>query len=331
MGDMNSVYLVTGAGGFVGGHLVRHLCEQGDRVRAMVRDARQGPALEAMGAEVCVADLTDVGTLSTVVDGVAGVYHIAALFRQQGVSDAMFHDVNVEGVRRLLDASIAAGVRRVVHCSTVGVLGHVDGPPADESTPYNPGDVYQRTKMEGEKAALEVFRSGRLSGVVVRPAMIYGPGDTRTRKLFRMIARGLFFYVGAGDARVHWIDVRDLARAFRLAMEHEERTGEVYIIAGRTSVSLKQMAERVAAELGVRPPWLRLPVKPMQWAGSACEFACRPLGIEPPLYRRRVDFYTKSRQFNGSKAQRELDFSPAQDLDREIADIVADYRNRGWL
>jgi nucleoside-diphosphate-sugar epimerase len=297
----------------------------------MVRDARQGPALEAMGAEVCVADLTDVDTIPTAVDGVAGVYHIAALFRQQAVPDAKFREVNVEGVRRLLEASMAAGVRRVVHCSTVGVLGHVSGPPADESTPYNPGDVYQCSKMEGEMAALEVFRSGRLSGVVVRPAMIYGPGDTRTRKLFRMISRGVFFYVGSGDAHVHWIDVRDLARAFRLAMEHEERTREVYIIAGRSSVSLKDMAGRVAAALGVRPPWLHLPVRPMQWAGSACEAFCRPFGIEPPLYRRRVDFYTKSRWFDGGKAQRELGFAPAQDLDGEIADIVADFRQRGWL
>jgi nucleoside-diphosphate-sugar epimerase len=132
-------------------------------------------------------------------------------------------------------------------------------------------------------------------------------------------------------ARVHWIDVRDLARAFRLAMEHEELNAEVYIIAGATSVPLREMAEEVARQLGVSRPWIRLPVKPMQWAGSVCEAMCRPLGIEPPLYRRRVDFYTKSRDFDGSKAKRELGFVPAQTFQQEIADIIAFYRTSGQL
>ena len=86
----------------------------------------------------------------------------------------------------------------------------------------------------------------KIRGVVIRPAMIYGPGDERTLKLFRMIARGKFFYVGKGDKLVHWIDVRDLAQSFLLAMGHDERNAEIYIIAGRTAVSLKDMADRVA-------------------------------------------------------------------------------------
>lgn len=325
------IVLVTGAGGFVGGNLVRHLVEQGDRVRAMVRNPAQAADLEVLGAEVVVADLTDPASLAPAVEGVSGVYHIAALFRQQGVDPSLFREVNVEGVRRLLSASVAAGLDRFIHCSTVGVLGHIAEPPATEETPYNPGDIYQSTKMEGERLALETFRGGDIPGVVLRPAMIYGPGDTRTRKLFRMIARRRFFYVGAGEAHVHWIDVRDLARAFRLAMHRPERVGEVYIIAGERSVPLRDMANRVADQLGVAPPWIKLPVKPMQWAGGLCEAVCRPIGIEPPLYRRRVDFYTKSRAFDGSKARREMEFEPAQGLDGEIRDILADYRERGWL
>jgi len=329
--NVQEPYLVTGASGFAGGHLVRHLLAQGVPVRAMVRDAAKGEALAAAGAEVVVADLAQPEPLAETVKGVAGVYHIAGLFRQQGVPDSAFYDVNVEGTRRLLESAGSEGVCRFVHCSTVGVLGHVSSPPADEETPYNPGDVYQRTKMEGEKLALAFFREGKMPGVVIRPAMIYGPGDQRTLKIFRMIARRRFFYVGSGDAYVHWVDVRDLARAFQLAMEQADGSGEVYIIAGAKAVPLREMAEEAARQLGVGAPWIRVPVRPMQWAGSCCEAICRPLGIEPPLYRRRVDFFTKSRWFDGSKAGRDLGFTPSQDLSGEIADIIASYREDGHL
>ena len=328
-GSGREKYLVTGGAGFVGGHLVRYLLGRGVAVRAMVRDAAEGAPLARAGADVVVADLTRPDSLPPAVEGVEGVYHIAALFRHQGVPDRAFWDVNVEGTRRILGAAAEAGVPRFVHCSTVGVLGHIENPPADEETPYNPGDNYQVTKMEGEKVALDAFGAGKIAGAVIRPAMIYGPGDTRTLKLFRMIARGVFFYVGKGDAYVHWIDVRDLVEAFRLAMACEERNGEVYIVAGARAVPLREMVGEVARQLGVREPWMHVPVKPMQWAGSLCEALCRPIGVEPPLYRRRVDFYTKSRWFDASKASRELGFGPAQTLSGEIADIIESYREAG--
>lgn len=322
----HEIYLVTGAAGFTGGYLVRHLVDQGIRVRAMVRDRSRAGGLEALGVEVVEGDLTDAASLVRAVEGIKGVYHIAALFRQHGFPDSVFREVNAEGTRRLIDAAVAAGVSRLIHCSTVGVLGHIANPPADEATPYNPGDIYQQTKMEGEQIALEAFRSGRIAGVVIRPAMIFGPGDQRTLKLFRMIARKRFFYVGRGEASVHWIDVRDLARSFRLAMEHTERNAEIYIIAGREPMPLRAMADEVARQFGVSPPWFRVPVRPMQWAGSLCEAVCRPFGIEPPLYRRRVDFFTKDRSFNSAKATAELGFEPAQSFGGEVADIIAHYR-----
>jgi nucleoside-diphosphate-sugar epimerase len=262
---------------------------------------------------------------------VDGVFHIAAMFREADQPDSAYFAANVEGVRNVLEAAEAAGVQRVVHCSTGGVHGHIANPPADESAPFEPGDVYQQSKVDGEVLALEFFRQGRVRGVVIRPGMIYGPGDTRTGKIFRMISRGMFFYVGRGDNLVHFIDVRDLARAFLLAMDHEETNAEVYIIAGERTMSLREFCEIVAARLGVKPPWIRIPVKPMQWAGSACEAICLPLGISPPLYRRRVDFFTKDRSFSAAKAQRELGFVPAQALEQEVADIVSDYKARGWL
>jgi len=321
--------LVTGAAGFVGSNLVRHLAGQGVRVRAMVRSRAQAGDLPDV--EVVEADLRDPESLRRAVRGVRSIHHIAGLFRQAGLPDSEFEAVNVHGVRNLLDAAIQAGVSRVVHCSTVGVLGDVRTPPADESAPYSPGDVYQVSKMQGELLALDYFRSGRIRGVVIRPAMIYGPGDTRTLKLFKMVAAGHFFYVGGGETLVHFVDVRDLARAFDLAMRHTECNGEVYIACGREAVPLREVTEFSAAYFGVRRPWLHLPVRPMQWLGSACEAVCTPLRIKPPIFRRRVDFYTKARSFNGAKAARELGFSVDRPFQQEVVEIIDSYLASGMI
>jgi len=308
--------LVTGAGGYVGSEIVRQLLKRHRPVRAMVRDPSQAAALERLGAEVVIADLQKPETLDETVRGVSWVYHIASLFRVAGRPESEFHAVNVDGTRHMLEAAIAAGVERFVHCSTVGVHGHIESPPANEEAPCNPGDPYQRTKLEGERVAMEYFRSGRIRGVTIRPAMVYGPGDTRNLKMFRMIARRLFFYVGDGTTKVHYVDVRDLARAFILAMDAQHLNAETYLIAG---------------EIGVAPPWLHLPVKPMQWLGSACEAICRPFGIEPPIFRRRVDFFTKHREFDCAKAARDLGFQPSRSLEQEVREHTRWYGQHGWL
>lgn len=324
-------YLVTGAAGFVGSEITRHLLARGDRVRAMARRSGQLDGMDHPNLDKVIGDVRDADALRKHAQGMDGIFHIAALFRQANVPDQAYWDTNVQGTRNVMDAAIAAGNLRMIYCSTCGVHGHLENPPADETAPYAPCDIYQETKVEAEKLVLEAYRSGRLPGVVIRPAMIYGPGDTRFRKMFRMIAKRRFFYVGAGDTLVHYLDNRDLARAFLLAMDHTERNGQAYIIAGERSMTLREFCEIVAAQLGVPPPWLRLPHKPMQMLGGLCEAVCVPLRIPPPLYRRRVDFYAKDRAYNIAKARAELDYRPALTLEEEVRDVIADYRQRGWL
>lgn len=324
-------FLITGAAGFVGFNLLQVLVDNGVQVRAMVRSGGRRLQKSFPGIEVVEADISMPETLPALLEGITGVYHIAALFRQQGFADEVFREVNAVGVKNLLDASIAAGVKRFIHCSTVGVLGHIDRPPANEQTPYNPSDIYQQTKMEGEKIALEYFRSGLIGGNVIRPGMVYGPGDMRTLKLFSMISKGTFFYVGKGEATVHFVDVRDLAKSFVLAMEREEVNGEVFIIAGDRPMPLKELVAIIASKCGVRKPWITLPVKPMQWAGDLCELLCTPFGIEPPLYRRRVDFFTKDRNFCSKKARRVLGFRSSKSVKEEVDDIIHWYRMNNYI
>ena len=325
--------LVTGATGFTGGRLACHLAGAGDEVRALVRSESQDRAhgLRAAGVELAIGDLRDPRSLDAACHGVDVVYHIAATYRTAGQPASAYREINVEGTRRLLEAAAARGVGRVVHCSTGGVHGHIEDPPATETAPLAPGDVYQQTKLEGERVARACGETGATEVVVARPIGIYGPGDTRFRPLFRGIARRRFPMLGAGGAYYHLTFIEDLVQGFRLCGVVPAAAGRTYLLAGPRYTTLKELVHLVAAELDVPPPRLSIPVWPVWLAGAVCELVCVPLRIEPPLYRRRVEFYTKSRAFDASKARRELGFDPRVDLAEGIHRTAEWYREQGML
>jgi len=263
--------------------------------------------------------------------GVDVVFHVAAIYRQAGVPPSEYRVVNVEAVESIVEAAAAAGVRRVVHCSTVGVHGDVEHPPANEDAPIRPGDIYQVTKVEGEQAATRAASHAGIELVIIRPSGIYGPGDRRLLKLFRGVARRRWATLGHGRIFYHLTYVDDLAEGFRLAAEVPSAAGRTYILAGPEVSTLNELVHLIAREAGVGRPRLRLPVWPFWLAGAACEALCVPLGIEPPLYRRRVDFFTKSRAFDISRARAELGYNPRVGLREGVRRSLEWYRGRGWL
>jgi len=287
--------------------------------------------LRASGALLVEGDLRDTQVLARLVEGSDAVLHVAAVYRTAGHPDRYYHDVNVSGTERLLEAAARAGVRRFVHTSTVGVHGHVERPPADETAPFAPGDVYQKTKAEAETLALEFGRRSGLPVTVVRPGAIYGPGETRLLKLFRAIARGRYAIVGSGEPFYHPVYIDDLVDGFLLALEREEAVGEAFIVAGPRYVSQRDLAEIIARHTGGRVLPFRVPAWPLRLAGALCEALCVPFGLNPPLHRRRVDFWVKSRAFSIDKARRLLGYAPRVDLEEGIARTAAAYREAGWL
>jgi nucleoside-diphosphate-sugar epimerase len=322
---------VTGATGFTGGYLCRNLVGRGYRVKALVRPGRDTAELENLGIEIVHGDLTDPDSLAGKMDGVDVVFHIAAVYRQEGIPRSEFWRVNVDGTRHMLDEALRSGVKRFVHCSTVGVQGEIKNPPATEEAPYNPGDWYQESKMEGELLALSYFKEKGLPVTIVRPVGIYGPGDTRFLKIFRHINKGTFRMIGSGKVLYHLTFVEDLVEGIALAGEKENAVGQIYTIGGEEYVTLNELVELIAGILGKKVPRLKIPVWPVWTAGLLCEWICRPLRIEPPIFRRRVDFFIKDRAFDISKAKRELGYQPKVPLKKGLEITARWYKEQGWL
>jgi nucleoside-diphosphate-sugar epimerase len=319
---------LTGATGYTGSRLLEALVRRGDTVAALARPGSPRPDTPAVWVD---GDLQDAASLAPLVEGADAVVHVAAVYRTAGHPDGYYRDVNVGGTERLLEAAARQGVRRFVHTSTVGVHGDVKAPPADEDAPIAPSDVYQETKAEAEALALDVHRRGALPVTVVRPGAIYGPGETRLLKLFRAIARGRYAVVGSGRAAYHPVYIDDLVQGYLLALDHPAAPGEAFILAGPQAASQDELAALIAKHTGGRVLPFHVPARPIQWAGDLCEALCVPFGLEPPLHRRRVDFWTKNRSFTIAKARRVLGYAPEVDLDAGIARTAAWYRAAGWL
>ena len=321
--------LVTGATGFTGGHLARALSARGDAVSALVREPGDAAApLERSGVTIVPGDLRDPQALAAATRGVDVVYHIAAIYREAGRSDATYRAVNATAVRDIVEAAARGGAKRVVHCRTVGVHGDVEHPPANEDAPLKPGDIYQQTKLEVRRWRAKP-RAHRHRSDDRAPVRIYGPADRRLLKLFRPVARGR--WITSARARSLPSDLHRRSDGFHLCGTHPAAANRTYILAGGEVTTLNALVALVAEGAGVPPPKRHLPVWPVWTAGAICEAVCAPFGIEPPLYRRRVDFFTKSRAFDIARARAEIGFAPRVGLREGIRRTLDWYRNEGWL
>jgi nucleoside-diphosphate-sugar epimerase len=259
------------------------------------------------------------------------VYHIAAVFREAKISDADYRAINVFGTVNAVEAAASAGVGRFVHCSTVGVHGNTGRTPLDEESRYHLPDFYCESKLEGELAARKLFEERNLPGVVFRPAGIYGPGDLRFLKLFRGIQKGTFAMIGDGETLYHFTYIDDLCDGILLCGDRDEALGQVFILGGDAPISLNNLVREIGNVVGRAPRRFKIPVWPVMAAAVICEKTLRPLGIEPPLYPRRVEFFTKDRAFKIDKARRLLGYQPRVGEAEGLARTAAWYRSQGLI
>ena len=316
--------LITGGGGFIGSHLVDSQLSHGHEVRAVDLNVdRIAHAASHPSLEIVIGDLTDANLIERMVDEIDIIYHLASAHLDVTLPDAYYRQVNVQATMTLLRAAHDAGVRRMVHCSTNGVIGELKNPPVDETAACHPTNIYEKSKLEGEQAVLAFARETGYPVVVVRPAWVYGPRCPRTEKLMRTIKKKRFLMFGRGDTLRHPIYISDAIQGLELCAEVDCAPGQIYFIAGEQPVTIKELVQTVADVQGVQRPRLHLPLAMGKAAGYMLQFSFKPLGKQPPFSRRSLDFFLKDNAYDIGKARHDLGFHPQVGLQAGLTETLA--------
>jgi nucleoside-diphosphate-sugar epimerase len=318
--------LVTGGTGFLGKALVTRLVRDGVPVRVLVRRPGQAEAMADLGVEPVLGAITDRDSVDRAVDGASVVFHLAGKLLEPGQPESEYRVTHVEGTRNILGAcSRHEAIERFVHCSTTGVLGTTGPTPAGEEAPVRPTNVYEATKAEAEAAVREAMNDG-LTGTIVRPGLVYGPGDWHLEKFFESVLRRQFRPIGRKDVFLHPIYIDDMTDAFVRAATVPAAVGECFNIAGSELVSLARLASTIAEAGGVKPAAGRIPLPAARLVAAGGDLLPARVRHLAPLTRSRLDFLTHSRVYDVSKARELLGFEAATDLETGVRRTLASYR-----
>lgn len=326
--------LVTGATGFVGAAVARHLLAAGHEVRVLARPNGDRRNIRDLEVEVVEGDLTDPATLDSAVRRCKGLFHVAADYRLWTRDPAAMFRVNVDGTRNILMAAAVAGVERMVYTSSVATLGLPgDGMPGTEDTPVSFRHMigpYKQSKFMAEEEARRLAREAGVPVVIVNPSTPVGPGDVKPTPTGRMILDAALgrmpAYVKTGLNVVH---VDDVAKGHLLAYE-KGVVGERYVLGGE-NMTLRRLLAEIAALVGRRPPWLRLPhgvAMPVAWLAEAWT---RLTGGDRPFAT--VDGVRMARKmmfYRSDKAKAALGYEP-RPASAALTDALAWFRENGYM
>jgi nucleoside-diphosphate-sugar epimerase len=319
---------VTGATGLVGGHAVEEALARGHRVKALVRASSDTRKLDEWGVEKILGDLEDADALARGAAGADWIFNCAAKVGDWGTL-AEFRRLNVDALRLLLDAAVAAKVERFVHVSSLGVYEGRDHFGTDESTPpaAESLDAYTRSKTEAEALALKYFKEKGLPVAVVRPGFIYGERDrTVLPKLLTNLRRGTFAYFGSGEQALNCIYVKNLVHGIFLAAESPAAVGEVFNLTDGEPVSKRRFVGRVAELAGLPAPRRKIPLKLAKFLATVVEGGARLRGRKdaPIINKARYKFLGLHLDYSIEKARRVLGYAPPFGFDEAIARAMAE-------
>jgi nucleoside-diphosphate-sugar epimerase len=325
---MPSTCLITGATGFVGGHLAEAAQARGLAVRTLARAGSDTALLDRLGVEVCRGDLADAEAVRKAASGVDLVFHCAAKVGDRGPVEE-YRAVNVEALRTLLDAVKGRPPRRFVHMSSLGVYEarHHHGTDESEPLPEQHIDGYTQTKVESEKLALQYQREHGVPVVVLRPGFVYGPRDrTVMPKLIKNLAAGKVHYLGGDLRALNTIYVGNLVEAVFQAVEAPDAVGQVYNLTDGEVVTRQRFFEAVCGGLNLPLPHQRLPrwlaalvVRLLRWQGLRAARKGRKALLPPARYK----FLLLNLDFSIEKAKRELGYRPRFTFDQGMAETLA--------
>jgi nucleoside-diphosphate-sugar epimerase len=304
---------------------------RGASVRGLVREASDTSHLDDLPVLWLRGNVYDPDLVKEAVDGVDAIFHLATPYRRAQASADEMHNVHVVSTKLLAHEAIKMKpMPRFIHVSTVGVHGHIEKPPADESYPMRPRDDYQETKAEAELWITEFARREGLPVTVVRPTAIFGPGDRRLFKIFWMVAHRIVPVIGNGKHLYHLVHVEDLTDFLVFVSENPKAIGETYICGSERAISYQHFLHTVASQYGLRFSMVRLPATPLLALADFCERIFPKLKLSPPLYRRRLHFFLFDRSFNTRK-MRSIGFVPRRNIDTALRETAQWYVDQGWL
>lgn len=326
--------LLTGATGFTGFNLTARLNDMGFRIIAPVRKSSNVTELKTLkNVEIVYGDISDKNFIDSLFaeNEFFAIYHIAAAFRCSEAKKHVYTDINYTSTKHLLENAVKYKVSKFIHCSTGGVCGHIKNPPGDENSPYSPGDIYQETKLAGELLVQKFFTEQNLSGSIIRPTAIYGPGDMRIYKFFKLVAKKYIPVLGTKKVCYHMVYIDDLVEAFILCMTKEKADKQVFVIGGEKYFPLTEVFDLIAEIMNVNIKKIYIPFTPIWLLSALCEMICLPFGIAPPLFRRRTDLYRKNRAFSIKKAKDLLAYQPKTDLKTGLTKTYNWYKEQNLL
>ncbi len=323
---------VIGGSGFIGRRLCEACLRRGDEVAALVKEPEVASELTERGISVVTADLSDRDAVRRACTDADRVINCAGALGRWSTSDRELEFVNATAPGLIVRCAADAGARRVVHISTAGVSGPLpDGVLADEDYPCRPVTAYQRTKLAGERIALEQHAATGIPLTIVRPTFVYGPGDMHKFALFRSVARRRFVLVDHGTSRLHPIYVADLIDGLLTASARASGDGDIYILGGPSPQTIREMAESIARSLAVSPPGASMPKSILYLAATAAETIGRIVGREPPITRSKVDLMSANFAYATDRARNQLGFRPIVEPTAGMGLTVDWYRRKGLL
>lgn len=320
--------LVTGVGGFIGSHIAEKLAKEGNSVVAF---SRQVPIslLEYKNIFIKVGDISEIEGLREAIKGVDAVVHCAALLAARAYDRERVYAVNYYATENLLELAYRNKVKRLLHISTGGVLGGIEKPPADETSPYNPEDLYEETKMLAEKKVIEYVGKG-LNAVIVRPTWSYGERDKRVFKLINSIKKRKIIKIGDCNNLQHPVYINDLVNGILLALEKGEK-GSIYFIGGAEYITTNDIIDIIADILKVKILPFHIPIHFMKYVAQLLDNIYKKLGKEAPFSMVKLGFFIKNRAFSIEKARKELTYQPQIKFKEGMEKTIQWYYKQKWL
>ena len=322
---------ITGASGFIGRALMQQCFQRQWDVRVLQHNrhpAGENPSEQKY--DVVKGDITNPGSLEGLLEGTDILFHCAAALGASILSASDFFRINGEGTKNILQAAKDAGVPKIVHFSSAGVLGSVEnGEVANEDYPLNPQNSYDRSKLEGENIARRFAKEG-MDIVIVRPGWVYGPGDRRTFKLLKAIAKKRFILVTKGKTLQTPVHIDDLVNGVFLCAEKGQR-GNIYHIAGSEVLPVKDVVTTIASATGSKIPPINLPLFPVKLAALTLEKFFAFVKKEAPLTRGKLSFFIHPKPLAILKAKKELGYAPKISFSEGTAQTVEWCKAHNWL